>query len=392
MGAATQAGEGLVPVSAYQTGMDQLMDRHADLLGNRRIGLVAHPASINRAHPHSATLLRERLGDRLTCLLGPEHGFHGRGAAGEEIKNDVHPEWRIPVYSLYGDTERAINAIAERVDCIVFDLQDLAVRCYTYVHTLRQLMEAAATHRMHMVVTDRASPFAGCVDGPMLDPAFESIVAPVPAPMVYGMTPGETARWLKVKLDVDLALDVVPVGGYQRQDSYDQIWPTWHPPSPAIRSWECAMCYAATVFTEALPQLDCARATSMAFRVLRADWLDIKTLVDALRARALPGVSFVPCEDVSALPGIQICVTDVERYRPVQTGVALLYAIQQIHGPDCLWKDERANTTWFDRLMGTDRVRRMLQDGETPNMIAADWERACAPFIQERAAALLYGE
>lgn len=372
--------------------MDQLMEERADLLADGRVGLVCHPASMNRLFTHSAVLLHEQLGERLTCLLGPEHGYYGYGEAGENIGHDVHPEWRIPIYSLYGNVEQALKDVASRVDVIVFDLQDIAVRCYTYVHTLRQIMEAGRDYGLRVVVTDRAAPLAYCVDGPMVDPKCESIVAPIPAPLVYGMTPGETARWLQARLDMQLSLEVVPVRGWRRHAAHTDIWPTWTAPSPAIRSWDSAMCYPATVFAEALPQLDCARKTSMAFRVLRAEWLNPAALTEALQARNVPGVLFAPYHDVdqSALLGILIRVTNPAVFRPVKTSVTLLYEIQQLHGKDGLWKDERSNIAWFDRLMGTDRVRLMLQDGETPDAIAEGWVAERAAFIEERSAALLY--
>ena len=381
-------------MSAYRTGMDQLMDEHSDLLAEGRVGLVCHPASMNRLFTHSAILLRERLGDRLTCLLGPEHGFYGYGAAGEEIGHDVHPDWRIPIYSLYGDVERALLEMAERVDVVVFDLQDIGVRCYTYVHTLRLILEAARQHGLRVVVTDRAVPHAACVDGPMLDAAFESIIAPVGAPLVYGMTPGETARWLCAGNGIDVPLEVIAARGYRRKAPHAEVWPSWTAPSPAIRSWECAMCFPVTVFTEALPQLDCRRKTNMAFRVLCAEWMNAAALAAAMNARNVPGVLFAPYHDVEEpdAPGIQMRVTEPSRFRPVRTGVILLYEIQQLHGPDRLWRDERTNPSWFDRLMGTDRVRGMLQDGATPDKIADDWKIECETFMESRKQALLYGE
>ncbi len=381
-------------MKAYCTGMDRLVDERMDLLEGRRVALVCHPASMNRLYTHSSVLLRERIGDRLACLMGPEHGFFGRAPAGEQINNDVHPEWRIPILSLYGDEENALTRFPQHADVVVFDLQDLAVRCYTYVHTLRRVMEAAAKHGLPMIVADRPAPFVARVDGPMLQEQFESIIAPVPAPLVYGMTPGETARWLCAVMAYDLDLTVVPARGYTRRTAPSAAWPDWTPPSPAIRSWACAVAYPATVYTEALPQLDCARSTNMAFRVLRAEWLDAAALTEALQARDLPGVLFAPYHDVDgpALPGVQMRVTDVTKYQPIATGVTWLYEIQRIHGAERIWRDERTRPDWFDRLMGTDRVRLMLQDGELPDVIAAEWAGERAEFMPQRAAALLYGD
>lgn len=375
------------------TGMDLLLEERGDLLDGVRVGLVCHPASMNRLATHSSVLVRERIGDRLTCLLGPEHGFYGHGDPGEPVAHDAHPGWRIPIYSLYGEhAESALAEMAARVDTVVFDLQDLGVRCYTYVHTLRLILETAARKGLRVVVTDRAIPFGGCVDGPMRDSAFESVIAPVATPFIYGMTPGETARWLRAELALELDLDVVPVTGYRRHSPSRELWPVWTPPSPAIRSWECALCYPVTVFTEALPQLDCARATPMAFRVLRADWLDAPALSARMNAADVPGLLCAPYHDVveDNRFGIQLRVVDPRRFMPARAAVTLLHALQEEHGIDRIWADEKTDAGLFDRLMGTERVRRMLLDGETPQRIVADWEGERAAFLQQRRQAMLY--
>lgn len=372
--------------------MDVLLDEHAHLLTRKRVGLVCHPASTNRLDTHSAVLIREQVGERLTCLMGPEHGVYGAAAAGERVQTTTHPVWRIPVYSLYGDMEASLQAMVKRVDTVVFDLQDLAVRCYTYIYTLRAILETAHAHGLQVVVTDRPVPLASCVDGPMLDPAFQSVVAPVPAPLVYGMTPAETARWLCATLDLSVELTVVPLNHFTRGAIHAGCWPTWTPPSPAIRSWDCSVCFPITVFTEAFPQLDCARNTRMAFRVLRAEWLDAEALLEALHGRDMPGVMVARYHDVveADTPGIQLRVIDIDRFRPAKTAVTLLHEIQRIHGVDVLWKDPRCKPAWFDRLMGTDRVRLQIMDGETPERIAREWQDQQKPFQSQRAEALLY--
>lgn len=379
-------------MQGYRTGMDVLLAREGALSDLGRIGLVAHPASVNAFGVHSALLLRERVGERLTCLLGPEHGFFGAGAPGEPIAHQTHPEWGIPIYSLYGDVEDALTHMRAHMDTLIFDLQDLGVRCYTYVHTLRQVLEACSRHKVRCVVTDRAVPHADGVDGPCTDPAFASIVAPVATPMVYGMTPGETARWLIENLGLDVECDVVAAEGYQRGAAPGTIWKEWVPPSPAIRSWMCAMCFPVTVFTEALKQFDCARQTPMAFRLLRAPWLEADAVCAALQARDLPGVFFARYHDVEGdeRPALQLRVTDPSVFKPAVVAVTLLYELQQAHGVDAIWQGDEVDTRWFDRLWGTDRVRLQLCDGVTPEAIAATWTNSLSAFQEKRASARLY--
>ena len=371
---------------AYQAGLDGLLDGdYASLLDGARIGLVCHPASRDRNGCHAADRLHERIGARLTCLMGPEHGYDGRAAAGESVATTTHPEWDIPIFSLYGDTEQSLRAMTDLVDVLVFDLQDLSVRCYTYVYTLQRLLEAAAKHKLKVVVTDRVTPLLSCVDGPMLDEAFRSIVAPIPVPLVYGMTPGETAQWLVQHQQLDVDLHVVPASGCTRETISPALWPQWTPPSPAIRSWDCALCFPITVFTEALPHIDCARATAQAFRLLYADWLDSAAFVAAMQARALPGMVF----EVDP-HGVQLRVISAADYRPAYTAVCMLYEMAQLHGTDQVWHQDVCRPDWFDRLMGTDRVRKHLLDGGKPEELAAEWANAQAAFKQQRAALLIY--
>lgn len=378
----------------YCTGMDQLLERaDCELLLGGRVGLVCHPASRNAQGHHSAALLRNRVGDRLCCLMGPEHGFFGSVGPGEDVQDARHPEWNIPIYSLYGDTKAAMSAMATEVDVIVMDLQDLSVRCYTYIHTLRQIIETAAQQGVRVVVTDRAVPLAGCVDGPMLEEGFRSTVAPACVPFVYGMTPGETARWMVDMMQLDVGLTVVPAR-YTRGSDPSSCWPTWVPPSPAIRSWNCAVCFPVTVFTEALLQIDCARQTEWAFQVLRADWLEVDDLLEALTEYELPGIVFDPFvgSDGESSPGIRLHVLDVSAYRPARSAVAILHALAQVHGFDRIWQDPCVRHDWFDKLMGTDRVRRALLAGDSVATICREWEPGLTTFSMARRNHLLYPE
>ncbi len=359
-----------------------------------RLGLVCNPASINSERRHSAELLRQAVGDRLTCLIAPEHGFLGVAGPGEAVADGVHPEWQIPVYSQYNATPETWQAIARRVDWVLFDLQDLGVTCYTYVHTLRQVLEAGAREAFGVVVLDRPVPFAATLDGPMREEAFASVVAPIPAPFLYGMTPGEAARWLVQELNLPVELQVVPVPDWTRHAVDAAQWPEWVAPSPAIRSWACAACFPATVFTEALPQIDCARATTMAFQQISATGMNPEALLEGVTAHALPGIAFaVAAGDRAAdgdRPALILRVTDMLGYRPALTALTVIYELQRIGGRDWLWQAPEARPEWFDRLFGTDRVRQQLMDEVPPDMIAAEWLPIRSAFEQQRSGALLY--
>lgn len=344
----------------FQTGLDTLLDRHTAWLRGKRIGLLAHPASVDADGVHAGVRLRAAFNRRLAALFGPEHGYFGGGGAGERIRAAKHPAWGIPIHSLYGEHRRPTAAMFRDLDVLVFDLQDIAVRCYTFVSTLRYVMEACAQFGKRLIVCDRPVPFPNVVDGPMLDPRFESFVACVNLPLVYGLTPGEAARFLQRDLNLDLDLRIAPMRGWRRSARRPDF--PWIPPSPGIRSWETAWCYPATVWAEALTAVDIGRGGPTPFQIVTAPWLEAERLARALRfagARAEP--HWTP------QPGIRLVVTDPETFRPVTAGLRIIRAL----GPRA-WRGARRD--WFRKLMGTDRP-------------TTGPSRA---FLRARAAALLY--
>lgn len=381
----------------FRFGIDTLCGQHADWLKGRRVALVANPASRSVSLAPSANLLVES-GVNLVGLFGPEHGYNGRANAGEAVANARHPELHIPVYSLYGHTRKPTAAMLKDVDVLVFDLQDLGARPYTFVSTLRYLLEAAAERGKTVVVADRPSPLAAVVDGPMLDPAFESFVGMVPAPVVYGMTPGETACWLKNDLKLDLDLHVAPVTGYQRNSEPTEACAEWVPPSPAILSRQCALCFPITVFLEALPAIDHGRGTDAPFQHIGAPWLDSEALCRDLQQMDFPGIEFTPgpyramtgAYKGKTVKGVTIRVIDASMYLPVQTAVGLIGAIQQRHGREALWQHAETREKFFDQLMGTDSVRRAIQGGRSLVEMTPVWALQSADFWENRKACLLY--
>jgi len=379
-------------MNAYKTGMDVLLGENALLQDLKRVGLVAHPASINRFGTRSHTLLHERIGDRLSALFGPEHGFYGVAGPGEAVLSGQHPEWRIPIHSLYGDDRVSLRDKIKGLDAIIFDLQDLSVRCYTYVSTLAQMMEAVSQTGARLIVTDRPTPFMNTVDGPMLDEGSRSFVAAIPAPLVYGMTPGETALWLKDILFPNLDLCVVPFERAGRYASDAVFWRDWIPPSPAIRSLDCARCYPATVFTEAFPFLYCARHTGFAFTVLASEEFNAQQMLELLGKYVLPGCDVLPWTEGrgSAMTGIRLHVHDPALFRPARTSMALLLVLQEMLGKDALWRAPLARPDFFDKLMGGPSTREALLSDASLHDLTHVWETTSAPFFKQRAKHLIY--
>ena len=369
------------------SGLDVLLDKHLDWLAGRRVGLVAHPASVDGQGVHAANRLRSHPDVRLACLFGPEHGFSGLAAAGIHVEDGAHADWDIPVFSLYGETRKPTPAMLEPLDVILFDLQDLPVRCYTYSSTLRLMLEAAAECHKTLVVADRPAPLADVVDGPMLDSALESFVGLVPTPYCYGLTTGELARLLvkTYHLDVDLRVASCPPGG--RSGSEDAAHP-WIPPSPGIKTRQTAQAYPVTVCCEALPALDYGRGHPFVFQVMAAPWMDGDALAARLNGLGLPGLRITPIDYVSDaglhkgkdVHGVQLHVQSEKTFRPACVMMHLLRLLTDLYGVDRIWNTEGSRPGFFDQLLGSRQPREALLAGKSPDEIAAEWQPGLREF------------
>ena len=361
------------------------------------VGLLAHPASVTSTGTPSAIALRDA-GIRVAALFGPEHGYYGTATAGEPVRVERHPTWKIPVYSLYGATRVPTSAMMKKIHTIIVDLQDIGARPYTYGATLLNVMRAAAASGKRVIVTDRPIPLPHLPDGPLTDPAFESFVAAYPAPMLHAMTPGELARWLQPALEIPVELTVIPLTPHRcRRWQYPGGLP-WIPPSQGILSWESAICYTATVFSEALPAVDIGRGTTLPFRIVGAPWLNADHLINRLTGIHLPGVRFSPYRYRAArdpvkdltLDGIRIQVTNPAVFRPVTLSIHLLHELEQQAGEKRMWNTPGTRPEFFDKLYATDRVRLQLRASSSPRDIVRAWRHDLRPFTAARTRALLY--
>ena len=350
--------------------------RHLAEDANGRFGLVSQQVS------PTGGILRGRFGGRLACLFSPEHGWFGLAAAGEKTGNEVHPFWGIPVYSLYGETRRPTATMLEGLDRLVVDLQDIGVRCYTYLATLKYVLEAAAAARLPVTVLDRPIPLGGVVDGPRLQDGLESFVAPLNVPFCHGMTPGECATFIVQATDLDLDLTVIRLRDWSHADGAP--WPNFVPPSPAIRSWDCAALYPATVLVEAFPAVDCDRFGALEFRVLDAAEV-LAEAGDGLAACGLGArtIRYRPGGGPYAgqvLDGIFLTVERPELYLPATAGVRLFAALRRRH-PEKL--AERMRAEWLDRLMGVSGMWDLLASPDARDAALARWQEACGRYAAE---------
>lgn len=355
--------------------------KHLTLTAPQSFGLLSQQNS------PTADLLHKAFTFRLKCLFSPEHGWFGMAAAGEKTTSSYHPQWQIPIHSLYGDTRRPTRDMFKGIQRVVVDLQDLGVRCYTYLATLKNMLEAAAEAGVAVTVLDRPIPLGGIVDGPLREVAYASFVAPLNIPFCHGMTPGECARYIVREERLDIDLTVIKMKGWSHANRAP--WMNFVPPSPAIRSWDSAALYPATVFTEAYPALDCDRDGSLAFRVLGAPWLNVaRILTDVGGALPSCGLSARPIKykprggryQDQLLDGILLSIANPDAVYPVTAGTMLLADICQRH-PDEMAKD--ANPYWLDKLAGSATVRSAFH-GDALNALFQDWINAQEPYQSQR--------
>ncbi len=365
--------------------------------GIHRIGLISHLAAVDRWGCTTAQRLHDNTpGVSLACLMGPEHGFFGTVTAGGHCRSRQHPDWHIPIHSLYGNTRKPRREWLKGLNALVLDLQDLGCRPYTYVSTLRLVIESASEAGLPVYVADRPIPLPLTVDGPMLDLRFESFVGSIPVPMVYGMTPGETALWIKRHLIPDAEVKIVPMHHYHRNLSQIDGAPPFLRPSPSIVSRESALCFPATVCLEGLPHIDHGRQTAMPFQLVAASWTRAEPFADALNGCRLPGIYFHPHHyqipgQNRLLSGVRLTVTHAGLFKPALTGITILHTLAKLYGKDRVWNHHYIRKDFFDKLHGTDTVRLALMDNCDPVIIANGWKTDHRQFKKQRKACLLYG-
>lgn len=325
--------------------------------------------------------------DRLKALYSAEHGFFGLAGAGEATANAWHPFWDRPIHSLYGETRRPTGMMLQGIKRMVIDLCDIGVRCYTYLATLKNTLEACAEYGVAVTVLDRPVPMGNILDGPMRRPEYASFVAPLNVPFCHGMTPGECATWIKIAEGLDLDLTVIRLNDWDH--SKHDPWPNFLPPSPAIRSWDSAVCYPMTVFTEAYPALDCDRDGALSFRIIGAPWLDSRRLMKDLEPGLdACGVGMRPYRYIPQggkykgfnLNGILFSVSRPRAYYPVTAGVLIFTALVQRHATQMM---VGARPEWLDKLFGSTEIRDTLKSGDL-SVLFQNWIDGQDSYIKTR--------
>ncbi len=375
-------------------GIEVLLEDSIHLVVGKRVGLITNQTGVDATGRSSIDRLFEHPDVNLVALFAPEHGIRGDADPGEAVDDGVDARTGLPIHSLYGATRTPTPEMLEGLDVILTDYQDIGARYWTYVSTMTLAMEAAATQGIPFVVLDRPNPIGGATQGNVLLPAYATFVGRHPVPMRHGMTPAELARYARGEHDIDVELHVAPAEGWERDMSFEETGLPWVQPSPNMPSVASATHYPGTCLFEGT-NLSVGRGTEIAFQHVGAPWLDGEALARTMNGYGLEGIRFEATRftprspgdgkfDGVELSGVRLIATSVA-YDPTEAAAALLVETRRMAGDDWQWL-----VSHFDRLAGTDQLRKAVEAGAGAEEITEGWDDALAEFVRMREPYLIY--
>ena len=387
---------------SVESGLEVLVRRRQGLLRGRRVGLLAHQASVDRHLAHAADLLGNLRGVKLEALLAPEHGLWGAPQDHALVAGTRDAATGLPVWSLYGERREPTGAMLRGLDVLVVDLQDVGARYYTYNWTMALAMRACARVGVRVVVLDRPNPLGGVlVEGNVGDPAFVSFVGLYPLAVRHGMTIGELANYLNREHALGADLSVVPMTGWRRSMLWEDTGLPWVAPSPNMPTPDTARVYPGGCLIEGT-NLSEGRGTTRPFEWIGAPYLDAHQYAAALERLRLPGVRFRPARFLPTFQkwagrlcgGVQVHVTDRARFKPFLTGLAEIAVARRLAPRQFAWKrppyEFEKRLLPIDILCGTDAVRKAIEGGRRLSTIEGAWRRGLDRWKRRRTKYLLY--
>jgi uncharacterized protein YbbC (DUF1343 family) len=394
--AATPRQAGVVP------GLEVLVRDSMHLVRGKRVGFITNQSALTRSGELGIDLLARTPGVRLVALFSPEHGIRGNVEAGLKIDTSRDEKTGLPVYSLYGRTQRPTDEMLRDVDVLVYDIQDIGARPYTYVWTMAMAMEEAAKRKIPFVVLDRPNPITSAADGPVMHMDVRNVTQVITGyytvPLRHGMTSGEVARYFNADARVGADLHVVPAEGWRPDVFFDQTGLPFVRPSPNIRSVQAELLYSGLVLADGATNVHTGRGTDTPFEYFGAPWLDAQRLMQAVAAYNLPGVRFVP-EQIrptrdpavytqyrdTAFTSLRLQVTDRAAFRPVYTTLVLLSEAKK-QAPQRF----RIQNAGFTQMIGSRWAREAFDRGEDPRVIQQRWDQEMQQWLQQTRQYRLY--
>ncbi|MFA4874610.1 MAG: DUF1343 domain-containing protein [bacterium] len=382
-------------------GIDILMEEQRSLIEGKRLGILAHAASVDPAGYHTVDRIADERKLTVAALFGPEHGLATKAQDMESVESRLDAASGIPIHSLYGTTLDSLKPTREmlaNIDTLIIDLQDVGSRYYTYVWTALLCIEACAEFGKEVIVCDRPNPISGeIVEGPGIDPGFESFVGLASLPVRHGLTIGEIVHWLNIREHIDCKINVVQMEGWQRRMSWPDTGLAWIKPSPNMRSYTAALLYPGMCLVEAT-NLSEGRGTDTPFEIVGAPFFDTEGFVKAFEAIGLPGIHAVPTAFIPTrqkwmgrmCQGVRWVVSDALAFRPFLTGLAFVWLSHNLYKNDGFeWRvapyEFVTERPAIDLLTGSSRFREAVEglsiDGlkalaETPPALLEARDRA----------------
>jgi uncharacterized protein YbbC (DUF1343 family) len=382
-----------MPVPSVQTGLDIFEKNWPAQLKGLRVGLLVHPASVNRAFEHAAQLFNRSGNFELKALFGPQHGIRGETQDNMvEWEGFIDKQTGLPVFSLYGLTRKPDAAMMKDVDALAIDVQDVGSRYYTFIWTMELCMQACMEMGKPVVVLDRPNPIGGHItEGNVLDGAYASFVGNRPLPIRHGMTIGEIGGYLRNEFYPSLAFHVISMRGWKRKMCFDETCLPWVLPSPNMPTPDTAFVYPGMCLLEGTT-LSEGRGTTRPFEIFGAPFIDPDMLVKQLGKYRLPGVFFRPMFFQPTFQkyageicgGAQIHVIEKEKFKPFKTGVAVMKSIHDLYPDQFSWKlppyEYETEKMPVDILAGTDSLRKDIENGEAIERMEELWQEECSQF------------
>ncbi|MBD8137461.1 DUF1343 domain-containing protein [Bacillus sp. CFBP 13597] len=375
-------------------GIEVLLKEEKNVLSGKKVGLITNPTGIDSKLTSIVDLLHDDPDINLTALFGPEHGVRGDAQAGASVEYYIDEKTGLPVYSLYGKTKKPTPEMLKDVEVLVFDIQDVGTRYYTYIYTMAYAMEAAKENDIPFIVLDRPNPQGGeSVDGPVLEPEFSSFVGLYPIPLKHGMTVGELATLFNKEFKIGADLKVIKMKGWKRDMDYDDTGLPFVLPSPNMPAVSTTFVYPATGLIEGTNVSE-GRGTTKPFELIGAPYINSDELAGKLNALRLPGVkfraaSFTPTFSKHAgklSHGVEIYITDREQFKAVPTGLHIIKTIQDLYPGD--FEFLAANN--FNLLIGNGWIMSKIKAGSTVNEILKEYQVKQDAFKKVRKNYLLY--
>ena len=383
----------------FKLGVEVLLDEQKDLIKGKRVGLITNPTGVDQNLNSIVDLLYNDPDVELTALYGPEHGVRGDAQAGSYVEYYIDEETGLPVYSLYGQTRKPTPEMLENIDVLLFDIQDVGTRFYTYIYTMAYAMEAAQENGIPFIVLDRPNPLGGQkVEGPVLDPDYASFVGNYPIPLRHGMTVGELATLFNEEFEIGADLTVVKMNGWKRNMYYHDTPLQFVMPSPNMPTFETALVYPGAALIEGTNVSE-GRGTTKPFELIGAPFVNSTEFAAALNELNLPGVTFRAASFTPTFSkhsgklshGVQIHVTNKQPYDPIVTGLHIVKTLHDMYPNDFEFRARNsAGISFFDNLIGNGWVMDAIKNGKSIKSIEKQWEDDLKEFKHVRKEFLLY--